>query len=112
MATKLNFCTLFNSTYLSRGLVMYDSLLKNCDDFHLYVFAFDDKTNEYLRSQELKNVTVISLSEFEDPDLLRVKPTRTAGEYCWTSTSSTILYCINNFRYYFYILDVIKSSKC
>ncbi len=95
---KLNFCTLFNSFYLTRGIAMYQSLLNTCDDFHLYVFAFDDKTKHYLDTQQLKNVTVISLKEFEDEDLLRVKPTRTAGEYCWTSTSSTILYCITHFN--------------
>lgn len=95
---KLNFCTLFNSSYLSRGLAMYESLLKHCTDFHLYIFAFDDKTRDYLSSQNLKHITVISLKEFEDAELLRVKPTRTAGEYCWTCTSSTILYSINTFH--------------
>ncbi len=95
---KANFCTLFNSAYLSRGLVLYHSLLKCCPDFHLYVFAFDDKCRDHLRALALPHMTVISLQEFEDKDLLRVKPTRTAGEYCWTCTSSTILYCIRKFN--------------
>jgi len=43
-------------------------------------------------------VMIISLTEFEDAELLKVKPTRTSGEYCWTCTSSTILYCITNFH--------------
>ncbi|MGZ4035960.1 MAG: glycosyl transferase, partial [Bacteroidia bacterium] len=94
---KLNFCTLFNSNYLSRGLVMYESLLKNCADFHLYVFAFDDKCFEFLNAQKYKNLTVISLKEFEDEELLKIKLTRSAAEYCWTCTASTILYSINNF---------------
>ena len=94
---KLNFCTLFNSAYLSRGLVMYHSLLKNCLDFHLYVFAFDDVCYEYLKKQNLAHLTVVSLKEFEDSELLRVKPTRTPAEYCWTSTASTILYSINHY---------------
>ena len=94
---RLNFCNLFNSNYLSRGIVMYESLLKHCADFHLYVFAFDDKSYEFLKSQDHKHLTVISLKEFEDAELLRVKPSRTAAEYCWTCTSSTILYSINKF---------------
>jgi hypothetical protein len=94
---KLNFCTLFNSNYLSRGLVMYESLLKNCSDFHLYIFAFDDKCCSFLKRQQYKNMTVISLKEFEDAALLSVKPGRTAAEYCWTCTASTILYSIENF---------------
>ena len=83
---------------MSRGLVMYESLLKCCNDFHLYVFAFDDKCYEFLKSQNYKNLTVVSLKEFEDEQLLKIKPTRTTGEYCWTCASSTILYSINTFR--------------
>jgi hypothetical protein len=95
---KLNFCTLFNANYLTRGLVLYRSLLATCPDFHLYVFAFDDKTYEYLRSLKEEKLTVISLEEFEDPELLRVKPTRSAAEYCWTCTPSTILYALKTFQ--------------
>lgn len=95
---KLNFCTLFNSSYLSRGLVMYQSLLKNCDNFHLYVYAFDDATYQYLNNLKFEHLTVISLKDFENEDLLRIKPTRTAGEYCWTCSSSTIDYSINHFN--------------
>jgi len=77
---------------------MYESLLKHCDDFHLYVFAFDEASYHYLKSQNLKHFTVVSLKEFEDPELLKVKPTRAIGEYCWTCTSSTILYSIQKFN--------------
>ena len=39
---KMNFVTLFNSNYLSRGITMYNSLLATNSDFHLYIVAFDD----------------------------------------------------------------------
>jgi hypothetical protein len=94
---KLNFCTLFNSAYLTRGIALYESLLNVCPDFHLYVFAFDEDCLNYFKKSNFKNLTVISLKEFEDQELLRIKPSRTAGEYCWTCTSSTILYAINTF---------------
>ncbi|WP_148561734.1 glycosyl transferase [Pontibacter korlensis] len=45
----------------------------------------------------LPHTTVIALSDFEDEELLAIKPTRTRGEYCWTCTPSTILYCIKKF---------------
>jgi len=93
----LNFCTLFDSNYLAKGLVMHQSLINVCTDFQLYIFAFDEKTYTVLLQLQLKDVTVISLSEFEDPELLSVKPSRTKAEYCWTCASSTILYCLNNF---------------
>lgn len=94
----LNFCTLFDSVYLSRGLAMYNSLNQHCKDFHLYIFAFNDKCYSILKSLRLVNATVISLSEFEDEELLKVKPTRTQAEYCWTCSSSTILYVLNNYK--------------
>ena len=56
---------------------MYNSLSQHCKDFHLYVFAFNKKCYSVLQALQLKNVTVISLSEFEDEELLRVKSTRT-----------------------------------
>lgn len=88
------FCTLFDSNYFSRGIAMYRSLARNCSTFSLYIFAFDDQTLRTLRALALPNVTVVSLGEFEDADLLRVKPVRSKAEYCWTSTPSAVLYVL------------------
>jgi hypothetical protein len=93
----LNFCTLFDANYLSRGLVMYESLLKNSSDFHLYILSFDNDSLQYLRQANYEHLTVISLTEFEDQELLRVKKDRTIAEYCWTCTPSLILYCLKVF---------------
>lgn len=92
-----NFCTLFNSGYLSRGLAMYNSLVAQGVDFHLYIFAFDDACDALLRRLNPANTTIISLHEFETPELLAVKESRTPGEYCWTCTSFTIWHCIHTF---------------
>lgn len=93
-----NFCTLFDSNYLSRGLTMYESLVKHEKDFHLYIIAFDEKCLDILSRLLLEKATIISLEEFEDKELLRVKPNRTRAEYCWTATSSTILYCLQKYN--------------
>jgi hypothetical protein len=95
---KYNFCTLFDSNYFSRGLVLFESLNKLNIDFHLYVFAFDDECYFKLKKNNYVNCTIISLLEFEDDELLKIKSKRTKAEYCWTSTPSTILYCINTFN--------------
>ena len=92
------FCTLFDSFYLSRGLVMYESLKKNCAQFHLYIFPFDDLSFQILQKLNLENVTLIPLQDFETKHLLEVKPGRTRGEYCWTCTSSTIHHCLTKFN--------------
>jgi len=91
------FCTLFNSFYLSRGLAMYNSLASQAIDFQLYIFAFDEACYDILLRMKLSNATIISLSEFETPELLAVKDSRTQGEYCWTCTSSIIWHCIHTY---------------
>jgi hypothetical protein len=98
MTVKYNFCTLFDINYTSRGLALYRSLERHCLNFHLYIFAFDQISQEVLTDLNLEHATIISLNEFEDEELLRVKPTRSRGEYCWTCTSSTILYCLEKFN--------------
>jgi len=77
---------------------MYESLRGNCDSFHLYVFAFDDRCYEILGGLALEKVTVISLKEFESSELLALKPMRTRAEYCWTCTPSIIRYSIDQFE--------------
>jgi hypothetical protein len=93
-----NFCTLFDTYYLTRGLALYESLEQHCPEFHLYIFAFNDQAYHILNNLKLKHATIISLKEFEDEELLKIKPTRNIAEYCWTSTSSTILYVLNNYK--------------
>lgn len=77
---------------------MYNSLEKNCSNFHLYIFAFNDNAYDILIKLNLKNATIITLKEFETEQLLKVKQERTRAEYCWTSTSSTILHVLNNYK--------------
>ncbi len=95
---KHNFCTLFDSNYLSRALAMYESLQICSADFHLYVLAFDNKSLEILNKLSLEKITTISLAEFEDAELLKIKPTRSNTEYCWTCTPSIILFAIQKYN--------------
>lgn len=97
---QYNYCTLFDSFYLTRGLAMYESLKRHSDNFHLYIFAFDDASYTLLEDMALESTIVISLKEFEDDELLSIKSSRTKGEYCWTCTPSIIKYCIEK-----YVLD-------
>ena len=101
---------------------MYRSLEKQSKDFHLYIFAFDDDSYSILIQLDLASATIISLKDFESQKLLSVKGSRTQAEYCWTSTPSTILYCIENYHLdhctyldadlYFYSdpLEIIKKA--
>jgi len=78
------FCTLFNSNYLLKGVVMLESLLRHCADASVQVLCMDEATWEILSKLKLPRVSLLGLSEIEDDDLLRVKPGRSIAEYCWT----------------------------
>lgn len=94
----MNYCTLFNSFYLSRGLALYRSLLKHAKKFHLYIFAFDDVTYQILSGLSLTHATIIPLAAWETPELLKVKKERTIGEYCWTCTPASTLHCLEKYN--------------
>lgn len=94
----MNFCTLFDSGYLQRGLALYDSLRKTCDEFHLYIMAFDNKAYYTLTALALPYLTVVHLKDFETKELLAVKQTRSRAEYCWTCGPSVIWYFIKEYK--------------
>jgi len=94
----LYFCTLFDNNYLSRGLAMYESLRSHCEDFNLFILAFNDITYNILTDLSLPNTVIIKLSDFEDDTLLSIKNQRSIAEYCWTCTPSLLYYCIQNYN--------------
>jgi len=82
------YCTYFDKKYLDRGLALYASMDRYCLPFHLWILALCDDTLRYLQKARLPNVTVISMAEFETPELLAVRPGRTWPEYIWTCTGA------------------------
>jgi hypothetical protein len=94
----MNFCTLFNSHYIHKGLATYLSLKKVTDDFHLYVVAFDQDCYDRLKSYNLKHLTVERLEDFETPKLLAVKEDRNMAEYCWTCSSAVTYHFITKYN--------------
>lgn len=92
-----NFCTLFDSYYLYKGLALYRSLTKVCD-FHLYILACDDNCEAILQSLNLEYATIVSMPSFETKELLNIKNDRNKTEYFWTCGPSFIYFCINEFN--------------
>lgn len=113
----LTFCTLFDSNYLDKGLVLYKSLENVIDDFKIYILSMDDKCYSILDTLQLKKAVVISLKEFEDDELLEIKKQRSRAEYCWTCSASLIDYVFETYQeeYCTYIdsdLYFYKNPKC
>jgi len=96
----LNFITLFDKNYLSRGLVLYRSLVEHCDNFFLYILAMDSETEEYFKQESADNRAIISLGQIEAfyPELAEIKKERSRAEYCWTLTPYSIQYAIKNYN--------------
>lgn len=93
-----NFCTLFDSHYLDKGLVLYNSLEKCTKAFTLYVFCFDEKAFEVLTALALEHIKLIKEEEIETPELIIAKENRTRAEFCWTCTPVIIEYILNNYK--------------
>lgn len=93
-------CTLYNSLYLDKGLVLYDSLCECAKDFKLYVLCMDDKCYEVLTDLKQEHHIPIRLSDFEEGDeaLLTAKANRPMGEYCWTCSSSFIRFVLTHYN--------------
>lgn len=93
----INFCTLFDSYYLDKGLTLYRSLEEVSGDFHLYIFCFDDKSKQILEQEKLSHATILHHTDIEDETLLRLKEERSKAEYCWTCTPVVIEYVLNHY---------------
>lgn len=93
-------CTLYNSLYLDKGLVLYDSLCDCARDFKLYVLCMDEKCYEVLTDLKQERHIPVRLCDFEEGDeSLRVaKTNRPMGEYCWTCSSSFIRYVLTHYK--------------
>ena len=93
----MNFCTLFDSYYLDKGLALYNSLKNNSDNFRLFIFCFDDQSKDVLESLDLSNTVILHHSAIEDEKLLKLKSERSKAEYCWTCTPVIIQYVLDNY---------------
>lgn len=93
----INFCTLFDSNYIDKGMALYQSLQNKTTDFNLFIFCLDDKCFEILSALKWDKVTLIHYSAIESPELLKIKERRSRAEYCWTCTPIIIEYVLDKY---------------
>lgn len=92
------YCTLFDSNYLDKALVTIESLFECDSTAKIYVLCMDDRAFEILNDLQINNVSLISLKDFEDEDLKKVKESRSRGEFCWTCTAKLIYYVLSFYK--------------
>jgi hypothetical protein len=81
-----HYVTLLDSLFLPQGLALNASLLRHSATYTLWILCVDDYAFEVLERLAPPNIRPLRLSMLETPELLRIKPTRTRSEYCWTLT--------------------------
>jgi hypothetical protein len=97
----LYFTTYFDKNYLSRGLVLYDSLKEHCPSFTLYVLCLDDFTSSYFRDKanRFPEIKILSLNQLEafDEELNASKTNRSLIEYYFTLSPCLPLYLLKKY---------------
>ena len=94
----MNFCTLFDSNYASKGIALYLSLEQHTDDFVLYVMGMDRKCQEILNSIGFKHMIVECIDDVDSPELAEAKSNRSRAEFCWTCGSFFTDYFLNKYN--------------
>lgn len=92
-----HYCTLFDSSYLPRALVMYRTLARADPGCTVHALCMDEGSWEIVHALALPGLIPIRRIDFETPELLRVRPGRTVGEYCWTCTAHLVSYALRHF---------------
>ncbi len=94
--------TYFDKNYLSRGLVLYESLRQNTSDFILYVLCLDQITLDFFKDNvdSYPQVKCLTLEELEndDNDLKSCKNTRSRIEYYFTISPCLPLHLLKKYK--------------
>jgi hypothetical protein len=97
------FATFFDKNYLSRGVVLYNSIKKYTSDFKFYILCLDSETKDYFSKQnslQYSEVFCIELSELElyNRDFLACKGNRSKVEYYFTLSPCLPLYLLETYN--------------
>lgn len=92
-----HFCTYFDINYLTRALVLYQSLQDSGIRFTLWALCLDEQSAGALSQLDLPGLVVVPLADLEayDGELLAAKPTRSVVEYYFTLTPALPLYVLS-----------------
>lgn len=98
----MNFTTFFDKNYLSRGLILFDSLKEQNIDFKFFVLCLDQETFDFLNQFKQNNpqVETLTLNDLEehDPALLICKNNRSLVEYYFTLSPCLPLFLLEKYQ--------------
>lgn len=94
----MNFCTLFDSSYASKGIALYLSLEQQTSDFVLYVMGMDRKCQEILNAIGFKHMIVECIDDVDSREVAEAKSNRSHAEFCWTCGSFFTDYFLHKYN--------------
>src|SRR4051812_20202934 len=91
------FCTYFDQNYLSRALVLYQSLVETGAAFTLFALCLDLDSFSVVHGLGLPGLSALALSDLEaaDPEVAATKSTRNRIEYYFTLTPALPRYLLS-----------------
>ncbi len=96
------FATFFDKNYLSRGIVLYNSIISVCSHFKLYVLCLDQETKNYFdtNNYSFKKIETVLLSDLEkdNHELNICKSNRSVIEYYFTLSPCWPLYLLEKYN--------------
>lgn len=97
-----HFTTYFDKNYLSRGLVLYESLNQHAQEITLYVLCLDQSTIDFFKENvdTYPQVVCLTLDELEnvDTELKDCKESRSRIEYYFTISPCLPLYLLTKYN--------------
>lgn len=85
---KRNYATLFDQTYLPKGLALYQSLVQHAGEFTLYVLPMDEACAKRLMQMHLPHVQLVLGFHETHPGMKEARENRTHAEYCFSCASN------------------------
>ena len=81
-----NFCSYFDKNYLSKFLVLRDSIETFNFEYTFFILALDNYVEDFFKKNKIKNIQIISLKDLEQrhKDLIIAKNNRDLIEYYFT----------------------------
>lgn len=97
---SVNFCSYFDKNYLSKFLVMKNSIEIFNIEFTFFVLALDNYVEDFFKKNKIKNIQVISLKDLEqsNKDLIIAKNNRDLIEYYFTLSPFLPRYIFEKFK--------------
>ncbi len=91
-------CTYFDYNFMSRGLALYESIEKHCEDFTFFVLALDEKSECFLKALKKINVVPIGLDEYITYFGIDVNQYKDKKQFYFSITPNLCLYILRKYK--------------